>query len=353
MRKAFLIVLGLCFAAASPVLAFHDAGVAHCNGCHTMHNSEDGVAIDPDNPNGNPWLLVDESPSDVCLGCHATRLGAVFGDDPVNPPLLLGAGNFTYLLEDNINDGHNGANNPIPGYKAGHSIVAPGHGLAADGTLTAAPGGDFPASVLGCTSCHDPHGTEDFRMLYGAGRVVQDGVATFDNPAPTADGLSIFDGTGETNDNHTAYQSGMSAWCANCHGDFHQQADGRLIHQSGQILGGTIATVYDLYNGTASIQGGNHATAYLAAVPFEDPSMTTDGTEGPVASSQVSCVSCHRAHATSAPNAGRWDFSVTLLDEDGLESGSYAIPNPYGDDDQRSLCNKCHKKDEFDHLMTP
>ena len=32
---------------AAPTLAFHDAGVAHCNGCHTMHNSQDGALGDP------------------------------------------------------------------------------------------------------------------------------------------------------------------------------------------------------------------------------------------------------------------------------------------------------------------
>ena len=65
------------------------------------------------------------------------------------------------------------------------------------------------------------------------------------------------------------------------------------------------------------------------------------------------CLSCHRAHASSAPAAGRWDFNVTFLHEDGAESGSWTIPDPYGDLSQRSLCNKCHKKDEFDAPFTP
>jgi hypothetical protein len=62
----------------------------------------------------------------------------------------------------------------------------------------------------------------------------------------------------------------------------------------------------------------------------------------------VSCLSCHRSHATSAPNAGRWDFNILGMAADGVISGSYKIPNPY-DGGQRSLCNKCHSKDEFDH----
>lgn len=45
MKK--VIVTLAAFAAALAVngtaLAFHSGGVAHCDGCHTMHNSENGV----------------------------------------------------------------------------------------------------------------------------------------------------------------------------------------------------------------------------------------------------------------------------------------------------------------------
>jgi hypothetical protein len=341
MRRLLVIVLGGSLAVASSALAFHDAGVAHCNGCHTMHNSEDGVLVDPDNPTGNAWLLVESTPSDVCLNCHATGLGAVLGADPTAPPTERGGGNFTFLLEDNINDGHAGATSPILGRAAGHNINAPGHGVATDGVVTTAPGGTYPAASLGCTSCHDPHGNADFRLLYGIGPVTAGGY-TFTNPAPDAEGLALFGG-GESNASHTAYKGGMSAWCGNCHGDFHNNSTD-LIHKSGTTMGGTYASVYDLYNGTGAAAGA-HATAYLAAVPFEDAGNTTTSTVGPTASSQVACISCHRAHASSAPNAGRWDFNVTFLHEDGVESGSYPIPDPYSSVDQRSLCNKCHAKD--------
>lgn len=348
MRNTTIILIAAAVAIVfwvSPAQAFHDSGVAHCNGCHTMHNSQDGALVDADNPGGNPWLLNDASPSDVCLGCHATGLGAVFAVDELNPAPEKGGGNFIFLLEDNLNDGHGGATEPIPGDAAGHNIDAPGFGLAADATLTTAPGGTFPASLLGCSSCHDPHGTDAFRLLYGAGREVND-FYTFTDAAPDADGLSIFFGT-ESDSNHTAYKGGMSGWCSNCHGDFHDN-NTDLIHPSGQTIGGSIATTYNLYNGTMDQTGGAQGTAYLAAVPFEDAANTTSSTDGPSASSQVSCISCHRAHATSAPDSGRWDFSVTFLHEDGVESGSYQIPDPYGDLNQRSLCNKCHNQDEFD-----
>jgi hypothetical protein len=297
--------------------------------------------------------LNDATPSDVCLGCHATGLGAVFSTDVLNPAPQKGSGNFIFLLEDNLNDGHGGGDsaNFIPGDAAGHNLNAPGHGLANDLTLTTAPGGTFNADWMGCTSCHDPHGNANFRMLYGA-RSVQDGLYSFTNAAPVASGLSIFFGS-ESNGNHTAYKSGMSEWCSNCHTDFHNDDyPATLKHPSGDVLGASIASAYNAYNGTSFQTSGAQATAYLAEVPFEDADTlnTTSSTRGPNSSSKVMCLTCHRAHASSAPDAGRWDFGVTGVAEDGHGSGSYTIPNPY-DEFQRSLCNKCHVKDADDALV--
>lgn len=344
LRTTFLVLVAMALLGV-PAWAFHDGGVAHCNGCHTMHNSQDGAFVDPDNPNGNAFLLRDASPTDTCLGCHADRLGAIFPDDPLAPPTEHGAGNFVFLLEDNLNDGNRGGQNPIPGDAAGHNVISPSKGVGADATLMTAPGGTFPASILACSSCHDPHGNGNFRLLYGPGATK--GGVTFTAPPPDAEGLSLF-GAGEANDNHTAYKAGVSAWCGNCHGDFHDEAGGALIHPSGSALGGAIAETYNLYNGTDDPFGGTQATAYLAQVPFEDTSAAIDSTAGPSASSRVMCLSCHRAHASSAPDSGRWDFNVTFLFEDGLESGAYALPDPYDSPNQRSLCNKCHGKDVDD-----
>ena len=353
MRKLLLITM--CFAVtlllSGIAYGFHDEGVARCSGCHTMHNSQNGIAVDTLHPTGNAYLLNKATPSDVCLGCHAVGHGDVFGSDPLNPPAERGPGNFVFLLEDNLYDGRSGT---VPGSAAGHNINAPSKGVGPDATLLTAPGGTFPASAMGCSSCHDPHGNTHYRMLYGAGGVVQDGIATFANAAPDAEGLG-FSSAAENNSNHIAYKGGFSAWCGNCHGNFHNEAGGRLEHPSGENLGGTIAGVYGRYNGTAHYNSGSPTTSYLAAVPFEDPANTISSTAGPSASSQVSCITCHRAHATSAPDAGRWDFNVTWLSDDGVTSHSYPIPNPYGPDVhiQRSLCNKCHVKDAGDAGSNP
>jgi hypothetical protein len=357
MRKLLLITM--CFAVAllfsSVAYGFHDKGVARCNACHTMHNSENGAPKDAAAPLGNQNLLIKATPSDVCLTCHGDGLGREYPSvtyTPLSPPPQTGAGSFIFLNALNLNE----RSGVIPSSAAGHNLNAPSRSAGPDGTLTTAPGGSYLSADMGCSSCHDPHGNQSFRLLYGVGHV-HAGNATFANAAPIADGIGF---SAETNILHTAYKSGMSAWCGNCHGDYHQNSGGRLEHKSGVtgIMSSEVTGNYGRYNGTADYATGSVGTSYLAAVPFEDPGMTTTSTGGPTAISQVSCISCHRAHATSAPDAGRWDFNVTYLAKDGVTSLTYAIPNPYPDLDplvpvQRSLCNKCHVKDAGDLGSNP
>jgi len=338
--RIIIIVTGICITLWASVGAFHSKGTANCDGCHTVHNSREGFPVDPGSPFGNEWLLISATPSDVCLSCHANKIGAVFGNDPLAPPPEKGGGNFVFLLATNLNDSANGALNPIPGNAAGHNINAPSRGVSPDATYLTAPGGTFPSQSLGCTSCHDPHGNANFRMLYGSGPIM-DNAATFAFPAPQAIGIVLESGS-ETNINHTTYLSGISAWCANCHTSYRDGHSTTFSHPTDINLSDEIARQYNIYNGTADSAGGNFATAYLAAVPFEDQSNSISSTAGPTTSSRIMCLTCHRAHATSAPHAGRWDFNVTLLNQDGTVSGSYPIPNPYNSPTQTGLCYKCH-----------
>ena len=341
-------ILALAFLGA-PALAFHDSGVAHCNGCHTMHASPDNPA---DTASGNGFLLKQSTPTDTCVRCHDTSYGNTWGASETAPGNIYGGGQFVFLLEDNLNDGHGGSDpeSYIPGHQAGHNVLSADKGTAADPVNTFSPGGTYLAPFMHCTSCHDPHGQGgNFRILYGSEYPESKAngyTYTYTAPAPTGAGISLFGG-GESNASHSAYTGGMSAWCGNCHGDYHDTGSGVLRHPSGVGMGGAIAANYGIYNGTGDYTGDSDVS-YLAMVPFEDTIATTDSTAGPAASSKVMCLTCHRAHASSGPNAGRWDFNITIWEEEGVESGSYAIPNPYAASagtHQRSLCNKCHAKD--------
>jgi predicted CXXCH cytochrome family protein len=322
-----------------PAFAFHDGGVGSCARCHVMHLSSPGqVALDGDRP-----LLLAASSTDLCLTCHGD--GGVMGTNPLLPPRELGAGNFVFLLEDDLGDAPGPWAPRLRGESAGHSIVSPARGLAADSRWSRAPGGTFPSASLGCTSCHDPHGSAGFRMLHGAGPV-QGGLAVFVHPAPVGAGLPLTDpSAGEAPASHTAYIAGMTRWCANCHGYYHDRDAAPFQHPVDTVLDTGLRRRYERYAGDADPTGGDAATSYLPEVPFEAPDAAVDATAGPGSSGRLHCLTCHRAHASSAPAAGRWDFNVYRLADDGVASGSWPLPSPYPDPDQRQLCRKCHTLD--------
>lgn len=359
MKSLLTVTLIATFALwAGAAMAFHDGGVAECAGCHTMHNSQDGVEVDTGNPIGNEYLLIDGSPSDTCLSCHA-------GYGQFENGTGYGPGGDFYWLTKTYSWTAHGHDSFSTGDSHGHNIVAPGAGIAIDATLTTAPGGTFQSQYLGCTSCHDPHGNQNFRILYGNGDgpKYDGGRFSFSAAAPVAKGNSRNTNVGsgdETNVKHTVYKSGMSQWCANCHTNFHAANTTNFVHPTGEGMGSSIAAAYNAYVSSDDLTGGLAATSYFGLVPFEAVNVdlgaidSTNYTQGPTGVDQVMCLTCHRAHASAFPDAGRWDFTETFLADSHpvlTDNGATAddVTNKYYQytfvQNQRSLCNKCHTKD--------
>jgi hypothetical protein len=151
----------------------------------------------------------------------------------------------------------------------------------------------------------------------------------------------------------------MSDWCANCHVNFHSQETNNFVHPEGD-LGSTVAATYNAYVNTDDQSGGNVATAFRGLTPFEAVNVdleTVDSmnyTQGPTGVDQVSCVTCHRAHATAFDDIGRWDFDADFIVDSHPQAGDGGVgPNDATNkyyqytfiQNQRSLCNKCHVKD--------
>jgi len=295
-------------------------------------------------------LLGGASASDVCLNCHARGSGQLWGSNPLLPGPQLGGGSFVFLTEGNLNDGPLGADprNWIPGHAAGHNVIAASVGGVPDPLHQTAPGGTYSAAALGCTSCHDPHGKGGhFRLLYGSdsppsrsnGYLFQ-----FGTPAPEATGINL-PGPAESPAHHTAYLSGVSAWCGNCHGRYHEAGSGSSFsHPPDAVLSPAVVRVYDSYRGTGYYDGKG-SDSFQPLAPYEAPGTATDTTGPTPSNAKVMCLSCHRAHASSGPGSGRWDFKIGVWQEEGVNSGSYPIPNPYASTagpGQKGLCEKCH-----------
>ncbi|MBI4831074.1 MAG: hypothetical protein HY801_05870 [Candidatus Lindowbacteria bacterium] len=351
MQKALTLVAAFALTAihSQPVAAFHDGGVAYCGGCHTMHNSQAGLPVDPGSPTGNPYLLIRETPSDTCLTCHAA-----YGQMSTDGQTLGPGGDFYWMTQDISWDSGEGAMVTVFGREHGHNIKAPGYGIQTDSVLTTSPGGSFNSAHLGCNSCHDPHGNGNFRLLYGIGTTQANypGNYTFNRAAPMALGCpwetGITDAGAEKIGQHTAYISGMSDWCANCHNNMHSGRTNNIVHPTNIRLGSTLRYNYNGYRTTSDKTHGQYSSAYLPLVPFEDPLNTTTSTTGAGYSSKVMCLTCHRAHASPYRDAGRWDFEQTRLSDSHPANEPYLsqyVGNPLDMAAQRSLCNKCHIQD--------
>ena len=399
----------------SPSLSFHSGNVAECGGCHTMHNSSAGIKVTTSNlmtSQATSSLLRGSDSSSTCLDCHeGAGLSGPTGyhvstpgsemTTGVPPKQLTPGGDFGWLKKSYAFSDHgtvieNGSHH-------GHNIVAVDKGYtAATGT---SPGGSYPASMLSCGSCHDPHGKARrpstgsfaapamgqvnapikssgsyanspipasgeavgvYRLL--AGRNYVSGPVTFQT-YPIAVAPATYNQSEATAQVRVAYgASGTNTWgnwCATCHGRMHSKEN--YVHPVDQSLGSKIATNYNAYVKTGDLTG-NSTTSYLSLVPFATNSgdfealaalanNNNSNLSGPGANDHVNCLTCHRAHASGWMNALRWNNNTTYIVENGTwpaaqgrtveetQKAYYDRPATVFSTYQKVLCNKCHQKD--------
>jgi hypothetical protein len=241
-----------------------------CSDCHTQHNSENGQPMRTDNnPAPAAMLLRRATALELCLSCHD-------GSNPNAPDVITPVG---YVSES--------AAGPFP--NSGGIPTAKAHHLA-NAVAEVPPGGTIPM-VLTCTTCHDPHGNDNYRNL---------------RPDPTTSGLtpvsimtrqsSRANGTNPAQvyvQSNVIYKSGVSKWCEQCHGaPAHHSVDKSFSD-------------YSIWIGTT-----------LPRVPVLSPLDNTI----PSTDDQVSCISCHKSHGS--------DNDHLLIYADGATS--------------ESTCTECH-----------
>ncbi len=355
------------------------------------------------------------------------------GGAGVPPTQLTPGGDFGWLKKSYTWTPRTGTTETSPGERHGHNIVASDFGYVEEsGNLTGkAPGGSYPVGSLSCISCHDPHGkyrrdlngaiatsgkpirnsgsyntSADpdgsfsvgvYRLLGGNGYTPQSvGTNVFVNDPPAAVAPSGYNRTEAVTQTRVAYGKGMSEWCANCHTNMHNDNyPATLRHPSGNGAKlGAIAGNYNSYVKSGDLTGTS-AASYTSLVPFEEgiTDLSTTGgyaqlkghalnapseeLGGPDATtSNVACVSCHRAHASGWDSMTRFNLGYEFMVGLGTDSTGTPAPAYPGIDStyvsaaaaqgrtvaetqrayydrpatkfaayQRALCNKCHAKD--------
>lgn len=382
MKKTilFFVLTALALVAISrPGEAFHEGGVAACDGCHTMHYSQGGQI----NYKGSfsKYLLQGSDGSSTCLICHSSPTLSSYAVATYPPPTpgippvqLTPGGDFAYLQKNYNWITSTGVAQSSPGYRHGHNIVAADYLYSQSPIYTIAPGGFYPSASLSCISCHDPHGS--FRItssgIVGPGQagmmlpIARSGSYGVAPTAGTAVGVyrllgginykpaslqgnyafvnnpfyavspSNYNRSESITDTRVAYGQGVSEWCENCHGAYHMSGStSSFIHDSNMIFGLTYANNYNTYVMTGNLTG-MQATAYTSLAPFQTGNSTdftilsniVNSTAGPDSGDIVNCLSCHRAHASAWDGATRWFFnysSSVLITVNGAYPGMNAV----------------------------
>ena len=358
--------------------AFHSGGVAECEGCHTMHNSLDGVQMTTEFPQyqAGPYLLKATDQGSACLNCHqhagdtgptSYHISTADADMPtgIAPLQMTPGGDFAWLKKTYSWVPRSGAQTEYSnGERHGHNIIASDYGYTADSTQTISPGGSYPAANLTCISCHDPHGRYRITAYtatsatfatggkpikssgsYGATPDATFAIGTYrllagKNYAPeslssypfawdpiVAVAPNSYNRSEATSDTRVSYGRDVAFWCANCHEQMHSVLSGGFVHRAGEQLNSTVANDYNRYRKTGDISG-TISTAYLSLVPFQVDNSTnipahltlTTSTAGAAFNDRVMCLTCHRAHASGWDSMVRFSLGnefMTLADSSG------------------------------------
>jgi len=410
--------------------AFHSGGVAECDGCHSMHSAEaDGAFLLQGSDQSSTCMLCHLHTGDS--GPDSYHVVTADADMPAGrAPLQRTPGGDFGWLKKTYTFIVGGITTTETGDSHGHNVIAKDFGYTPDATHATAPGGTFPSMQLGCISCHDPHGkyrrlstglisksgapiigsgsydnsygnsttkpipagqaVGAYRLLAGAGYTK--GGVTF-NGVPPAVAPSTYNQTEGTNQVRVAYgvsisngHTTWSNWCATCHGAMH--STGNYVHPVDTAMNGTLINRYNLYVSsgimTGSFTGSRTGQGpFTSLVPFTQntgnytllgANAKSDGSRlgGPSGGDQVSCLSCHRAHASGFPDMLRWQMEgefITYVDGSGNTvwpgtdttpdspqfargrtsaetlAAYYNRPATVFGAYQRVLCNKCHARD--------
>lgn len=338
MKKAIAILaatmlLGMGFAGTASANGGPHGGYTAttdgCAGCHRAHTAT------------SPGLLINTNTA-LCLTCHGTA--ATGADTNVTDGVYEGSSMGT--LNAGLNGGGftNAKQDPGLTGTATSAAVTSIHavqgttGYSATATMWGAgaingtsPGSAGAAFDLYCSSCHDPHGSANYRML----KTTVNGVAV--TVAPSDDAAKSYTATNYYKPTAATGQWEISGFCGACHtrymvstsasgetssGDFIFTYRHRIDAPSGAVVNGVTYTFPTGINlPVSSVNGGTP-------------------TSSPENRSMV-CLTCHVAHGSRAAM--------------GTSSGAVAWPGgattPNGSArssllrlDNRGVCQNCHAK---------
>jgi predicted CXXCH cytochrome family protein len=393
-----------------------------CAGCHRAHTSFSTIQFEPLDPgvltpDQYPYALLVGSAttmSEFCNACHGNAapgastnvVSGLFDGGPSGASgQAIGASNggvtVAYVTGSTFGAPLNGGGfaqsaslqdydlQGAPAFKA----ITSAHSMEATGVLWGA-GSSVSTKYLTCTSCHDPHGSSNYRLLkdtvnnnpvggYAADGSPQGIVYSVETNYPYATNGWLKGNAGQAQmqayvPNYTngsqSIRSGtlgtsMSAWCSACHEEYDNQSSTYNYTPYEPVGGATQIGArarhrhpvdITLQQGDTILQIAAQASTIDTRVPLE-----VNPGAGTARQNQLGCLTCHYAHGGSSVMTG-WAAAHYELNGSGTwapvrDTTPGVDPVKSGDPgllggaaitgtsallraDNRGVCERCHNK---------
>lgn len=293
-----------------------------CAGCHRAHTAS------------GPNILIASSTQALCLTCHGN--GATGADTDVEGGLYDNLDAVAEApAEGVVNAPLNGGGfvNAWDQVDTAFEAVTSVHLTDETVTLvwdlndtTGAISTTVLNTALGCASCHDPHGSSNYRIIK---------TSVNGNPVTVGDyDVAAKNYTDEAWEANAAGSEPISNLCAACHVNYHQTAAGSgdaapWAHRIDVSWNGDGGTAADIGFGAAD----NPETGAGLTLPL------ANDVGGAVPDDILVCTTCHFAHGGAAQQ-GLWSEGATQPDVPGGAGNSSALLRI----DNRGVCQVCHDK---------
>jgi hypothetical protein len=356
-----------------------------CAWCHRAHTAPSSITWTSSVGTTGSALLLTGSDQvyEFCLTCHDSTaqgadtnvLGGVYeGTSSTNgtPGGELLSGAFGQVNASGVLVDAKGDKVTSTHVMNGTSVGAWGGGAYGSTSSVLATGGTTGTGspiVMDCGTCHDPHGSSNYRLLkdlvYGVAVGGYDPTApgaTATSPTPTpfvisdeagypAGGFALHTEYPDYTPNYTTAQyaqapggdakKGMSGWCAGCHTAY-----------------ASVDSTYNAGDGSGALERHRHAvnvplstftgplsiTATEVTLPLDHP-VSEQGSVHNTQGDWIECLTCHNSHGASTIMTGFANVADPV-NNPVPDSGTGGLP-PTNDSallklNSRGVCEDCH-----------
>lgn len=329
---------------------------AKCAYCHRPHTGLRQKQLKGDNVTDlNFNSLIDIA--DFCLSCHKDGLGA--NNDVWNGVFrgtYTGFGTQNYGSADaGLNGGGFAYAKPYTGISnrtgSSEAVTSRHDALSDTNTYTMWGSGNAgPGAVVNitCVSCHNPHGTGNYRLLRSNGPAKDPETAP--NPWPAAGSVRSneeqFGGSQPKNYTAINYRQGIASFCTVCHKQYKTykgvSGDANGSYDTGDGKGALVRYRHPIeasldawdFFATKSIPDNINNGIYI---PLEQSSY--HATADP--SDRLTCLTCHQVHGTAATMNSKIN---TYAGQTQLAASTGSLPgrSTLLRLNNRRVCENCH-----------